>query len=65
MTKKDFALIQQQLTEIGITNSINKIGKLKRKRYQVVIDFEIRKVFKSRISAKKFIIKQHKHFFNQ
>ena len=58
MTAQQFGLVQRQLDDLDIVTCINPVvaGKV----YEVIVNSEIKKQYKSRRSAKLFIIKIHK-----
>lgn len=51
-SKINFANVQHQLQEQGITSNIKRVGK---KNYNVIINFEIVKNYKQRRGAKNYI----------
>lgn len=53
--QQKFTLIQRQLDDIGYLTSINRI--ITGKRYEVIVNGEVKRVYKTRRSAKSFIIK--------
>jgi hypothetical protein len=66
MKPEQFGIIQRQLDELDIVTCIVPVvtGKL----YEVIVNSEIKKQYKSRRSAKSFIIKllkQHEQHHNQ
>lgn len=50
-----FTIIQKKLDDIGFITSINRI--ITNKRYEVIVNGELKKQYKTRRSAKLFIIK--------
>lgn len=53
--QQKFTIIQQKLDDIGFITSINRI--ITNKRYEVIVNGELKKKYKTRRSAKLFIIK--------
>lgn len=56
--QQKFRVIQQKLDDIGFITSINRI--ITNKRYEVIVNGELKKQYKTRRSAKLFIIKIYK-----
>lgn len=59
MTHKQFRKIQAHMDELGLITSINRIGKLSSKRYEVIVNGEVLKKYKTRRSAKGLIVKKY------
>lgn len=57
MNKKDFSKLQNELDKLGFATNIERV---QNKCYNYIVNFEIIKVFRNRISAKRRIIKLHK-----
>lgn len=57
MNKKDFTKTQDELDKVGFATNIVRVNK---KCFNYIVNFEIIKVFRNRISAKNRIIKLHK-----
>lgn len=57
MNRKDFSKLQDELDRIGFATNIVRIEK---KCFNYVVNFEIIKTFRNRISAKNRVIKLHK-----
>lgn len=57
MKQKDFRMVQNQLDTIGIISCIVKSGKNTQRRYEVVVNGELLRKYKSRFSAKNRILK--------
>jgi len=53
MTHKQFRIVQSELDKKGIATNIIKNGKY----FECIVNFEIKKTFKTRASAKKYFIK--------
>ena len=53
--QQKFTIIQQKLDDIGFITAINRI--ITNKRYEVIVNGELKKQYKTRRSAKLFIIK--------
>jgi hypothetical protein len=53
--QQKFTIIQQNLDDIGFITAINRI--ITNKRYEVIVNGELKKQYKTRRSAKLFIIK--------
>ena len=56
--QQKFTIIQQKLDDIGFITAINRI--ITNKRYEVIVNGELKKQYKTRRSAKLFIIKIYK-----
>ena len=56
--QQKFTIIQQRLDDIGFITAINRI--ITNKRYEVIVNGELKKKYKTRRSAKLFIIKIYK-----
>jgi len=56
--QQKFTIIQQKFDDIGFITSINRI--ITNKRYEVIVNGELKKKYKTRRSAKLFIIKIYK-----
>ena len=54
MNKIDFAAVQDELHKLGHITNIEKVGT---KQYNVIVNFEIVRTYKTRISCKRRIIK--------
>lgn len=56
MNKADFSKVQDDLHKLGLITNIELVGK---KCYNVIVNFEIVKTYRTRISCKRRIIKIH------
>lgn len=56
--QQKFTVIQRELDDFGFLTFINRI--ITGKRYEVIVNGEVKRVYKTRRSAKKFITKIHK-----
>ena len=59
MTHRDFRLFLNKCDEAGMVACINRTGKGKARRYQVVINMNLIKTYRQRSSAKKLILKTY------
>lgn len=57
MNRKDFSKLQDELDRLGFATNIERV---KEKCYNYIVNFEIIKTFRNRISAKNRVIKLHK-----
>lgn len=62
MKYKDFTKLQGELDKKGIMTCINRI---KKGKFEVEINYVLTKVFKTRISCKKMIVKIYNKEFNK
>ena len=53
--QQKFTIIQRELDDLGFLSCINRI--ITGKRYEVIVNGELKKQYKTRRSAKKYIIK--------
>lgn len=67
MTRKEFAQLQSVADSIGLITAIVKTGRHKNKsvRYEVVINGEVKKKYKRRVSAKSYIEKAYNQKLTQ
>lgn len=61
MSRKEFATIQDDLHKLGFITNIQRVH---RKCFNVIVNFEIIRTYRNRISCKKRIIKIHKQYSN-
>lgn len=59
MTAKQFRRFQAKCDHVGLLTDIKRIGKGKKRSYEVIINMQLMKTYKTRYSAKKFIVKQY------
>ena len=62
MKQKEFRVLQRKLDDFGFLTCINRI--ITNKRYEVIINGEVIKAYKTRRSAKNFIIRKFKKVSN-
>ncbi len=59
MTAKKFRRFQKKCDEVGMITDIKRTGKGTQRRYEVIINMEVKKKYKTRFSAKKYIVNQY------
>ncbi len=52
MKHRDFRKLQAELDQFGLATAINKNGK----SYECIVNFEIKKSYKTRLSAKNYFV---------
>lgn len=57
MKATEFRKLQSDLDNAGVLTHINRIGRNSSRRYEVVVNMELKKKYKTRRSAKNFIVK--------
>lgn len=57
-------MLQRVFDELGLVTCISKSGRNKGRRYEVVINGELLKKYKKRISAKRFILSRFSEKLN-
>ena len=56
MSNENFRRMQRLMDDIGLMTAIIRSGRNKDRRYEVIVNGELKKKYKSRISAKRFIL---------
>lgn len=59
MTHADFRKFQARMDEVGLITCISRSGRNGSKRYEVLVNGEVLKKYKSRRSAKKFLLARY------